>query len=430
MAEYTERESFIPYSRRDVVQLCLQDNKLSESESQNFEAFCEILSAYYHFEFHQLLERLKFSFSHLDPDTDKRELQPLDDVEKAHREQSLYDGFKEVLECANFTPLTQEMLQAAFQEESLISLDMSIDFEDFENYLFYWRGAHPETHTDKKWWRTKTLEMEVFDRVVLLIKFKDASYFESQNRDVSQMDFVPGKTYIYLYKNIPKMDLEVLFPNVQIQMTWKDKLMFMVPAVGAGIPMIFKALPQLVLIAGVILFFAFGPLSAQKLGVDQGQVQNILPVLLALTSLGMVFGSFAFKQYINYKNKKLKFLKGVTDTLFFKNLVCNSGVFHSLVDAAEEEECKEIILAYYHLLTHENDLDTSTLDDLIENWFETQHDLALDFDIAKALEKMKRLAYEGKPLLWEDGNALKVQPLDEAKTLIDAVWDNIFSYNS
>ena len=46
-------------------------------------------------------------------------------------------------------------------------------------------------------------------------------------------------------------------------------------------------------------------------------------------------------------------MKALADSLYFKNLDNNAGVFHHLVDAAEEEEFKEAVLAYYFLLTAE-----------------------------------------------------------------------------
>ncbi|HPO99072.1 MAG TPA: DUF3754 domain-containing protein, partial [bacterium] len=44
------------------------------------------------------------------------------------------------------------------------------------------------------------------------------------------MQFVPGQTYLLNFKNVPKADLEIIFPNVKISITLKDKLLFWVPA--------------------------------------------------------------------------------------------------------------------------------------------------------------------------------------------------------
>ena len=49
---------------------------------------------------------------------------------------------------------------------------------------------------------------------------------------------------------------------------------------------------------------------------------------------------FLFKQISKYKNRKIKFMKALSDNLYFKNLDNNAGVFYHLIDAAEEEEFK------------------------------------------------------------------------------------------
>jgi hypothetical protein len=81
----------------------------------------------------------------------------------------------------------------------------------------------------------------------------------STGKKSDKLNFIPGKTYVYLYKNVPKFDLEFLFPNGQISMTWKDRLMFGIPAIGAGISIVLKVLPEIVLIVAVILSIIWGP---------------------------------------------------------------------------------------------------------------------------------------------------------------------------
>ncbi|WP_369817760.1 DUF3754 domain-containing protein [Planktothricoides sp. SR001] len=52
-----------------------------------------------------------------------------------------------------------------------------------------------------------------------------------------------------------------------------------------------------------------------------------MPALIASGSLLVTLGGFAFKQYNSYKNKQIQFQKNVTETLFFRNLAINVGVF-------------------------------------------------------------------------------------------------------
>ncbi|MEM9510485.1 MAG: DUF3754 domain-containing protein, partial [Cyanobacteria bacterium P01_E01_bin.35] len=159
--------------------------------------------------------------------------------------------------------------------------------------------------------------------------------------------------------------------------------------------------------------------------------------------LAITLGGFAFKQFTKYKNKQIKFQKNVTETLFYRNLANNSGVFKYLIDAAEEEECKEIILVYYHLLTSSNPLTPSALDDRIETWMEHKLGTKIDFDIEKPLRNLAAIKapikhsvdneYSVKQvsLLQRDHqNHCQVLSLSEAKSMIDYVWDNIFDYSS
>lgn len=124
--------------------------------------------------------------------------------------------------------------------------------------------------------------------------------------------------YVYFYRNVPKYDLELLFPNIKISMTWKDRLQLIVPAFGAAIPVIIKALPRLALLVGAISFLIFGTTRIFGIQVSEENVRDFMPVLTALLSLIVVLGGYAFKQYSKYKSKIIEFRKKVTDTLFLK----------------------------------------------------------------------------------------------------------------
>jgi len=437
MAVYEDREAFIPYRKADVIELCLQDGKLNDGEKQEFRELTEILSAFYHFECHEQLERLKDNYAPFNPDSDTKTLVELTPEQLKGKEVALTGALEEVLQKANYTKLSDEALAKAMDEESLITLQMDVDFDDFETMVFYHRGSREETVKVKKLFKEVDFTMDIYERVVLLIKFKDEEYFKQQGRKINKLNFTPGKMYVYMYKNIPQADIELLFPNVEISMNLKDKLMLGIPAAGGAVAMLIKILPSLLIIAGII-FAVLGIKSTLFPAVSATDKNTII---VALTGLA-IMGGFIFKQFVKYKNKRIAFLKDVSDTLFFKNLDSNAGVFNALIDAAEEEECKEVYLAYYHLLTHQGDLDQEQLDDLIETWMETQFDTKIDFDVEKALEKlenMKGKIVDGQdedlvpetPLLTRAaGGTLAVANLDDAKTIVDYVWDNFFDYNS
>lgn len=435
MAVYPDREAFIPYRRTDIIDICIEDGQLPPSDVQTFRQFCEILSAHYHFQFHKSLEQLKDNFAPFNPDADtKARVEPTLE-QQAEMGNRLVAGFEQILERANYALLSQEALQEAFEQTSLIELQTEVDFDEFEQMVCYYRGNVEKTTTIQKFFQKKEISVNVFERVVLLLKFKNSDYFVSKKAKLEQLNFTPGKMYVYLYKNIPRFDIELLFPNVKISMTWKDRLMLIVPAIGAAVPLLLKALPQLLIIVGVVLFIAVGPSALESINANEDEVRNMMPALVALLSLAMTLGGFAFKQYSSYKNKKILFQKKVTDTLFFKNLDSNGGVFHALIDAAEEEESKEIILVYYHLLTSPEPLTAEELDDKIEQWMDQKFGTKIDFDIDGPLGNLQQI--HGKTskkrspvrlLTYDNQKRCHVLPLDEAKEVIDYVWDNAFQY--
>ncbi|MDJ0516830.1 MAG: TMEM143 family protein [Trichodesmium sp. MO_231.B1] len=443
MTVYEDREAFIPYSRRDIIELCIKDGKLPEGSLQKFRDFCSILLAYYHFKLHKTLEILKENYAPFNPDANTKYIADYSDSELATMKTKVVQSFAEILEQGNYYVISKESLQRAFQEMSLIELKTDIDFDDFEEMVCYCRGDIYQTYSFKRFFRKIEKKLDIFERVVLLIKYKDKKDSHTSEKSLEDPNLIPSKIYISLYKNIPKSDIEFLFPNVKISMTLKDRLMLVVPAIGAAVPIALKILPQFLLIIGVIVFLVFGPSSVEqlKLRANPEDVKNITGILLASLSLLVTLGGFCFKQYSQYKTKQIKFQKQVTETLFFKNIANNAGVFQTLVDDAEEEECKEIILVYYHLLTSNTSLNLEQLDDKIEAWMEENFDTKIDFDINGPLNNLTKI--QGKivrdgededevseiPLLTYDENGCcQVLPLDDAKQLIDYIWDNAFHY--
>ncbi|WP_242053080.1 hypothetical protein [Planktothricoides raciborskii] len=62
-----------------------------------------------------------------------------------------------------------------------------------------------------------------------------------------------------------------------------------------------------------------------------------------------------------------------------------------MIDAAEEEECKEIILVYYHLLRNPEPMTPEELDDIIEQWMNEKFDPKIYFDIKGFLQNLQTI---------------------------------------
>ena len=441
MAVYKNREAFIPYTRQELISLCLSDHKLSPTQEEEFQDFCQILAAYYHFKFHCYLENIKGNYTPFNPDGNEL-AQAVDNV-NSHKNmtKNLIKDLKTVLEKANYYPLSPGVLNRALTEDSLFDLKTEVDFSDFEEMLCYCQGDIYETIKIKKWWRTKEKRIDIFEKVLLLIKFKKERHFTRKSIPKTQINFKPGHIYLYLYGNLSKLDLEFIFPNVKMSMNWKDRLLFGIPALGAGISLVFRLLPQLLLITAVFCYVFLGEIPNSVIPVREEEVRNLTPLLVTTLSLLMTLGGFAFKQYTSYKNKQIKFQKNITETLFFRKIASNTGVFQYLIDAAEEEECKENILVYYHLLTSDNPLNAQQLDQSIETWMVRKTGKKIDFDIGNTINNLCSIRGQIKlgvdksesevelALLKKDQQQyLQVLPLEQAKRVIDYVWDNAFKY--
>jgi len=433
-------EAFIPFPRQDIVQLCVGEGRLSETEAAEFRAFCQLLAAYYHFQFHHSLEQIKANYQVFNPNADVQPLHPPDLADYERMGKTVVAEFKQILERANYYPLPPSAIETALNDRSLIALKTQVDFDDFQQVLCYYRGDSTEVITQKRFGLLKTERtIPILDRLVLLIHFKGKRYFQTKEKsskggEISR-PFTPGKMYVYFYKNIPKLDLDLLFPNIQTSMTWRDRLMLVIPAIGAAVPMLLRALPNILLLVAAIMLALNAREALNTLDVDETQVRNVMPVLVATLTLAMALGGFAVKQYSQYQTKKIRFQKDVSDTLFFKNLANNASVFQMLVDVAEEEECKEILLVYYHLITSDKPLTSDALDAKIETWLMEKTGSNINFDIHGPLKNLQAISGltstdEDRPLLHIDAQGYcRVLPLAEAKTVLDYVWDNLFTYN-
>jgi hypothetical protein len=435
-AVVVERESFIPYTREELIDLCLADDKLSAEDTPKFRAFCELLAAYYNFHFHKHLETLKANYAPFDPDK-VDSLAAAQAVTGEIKDDRFVETLRYTLECANYRPLDDMALQEAIANSALIDLKTEIDFNDFEHVVFYYRDGKPAEIELKRFyvWKRK-IQTAVFANVVLGIKFKEAGYFHEQKRKMEKLNFTPGLIYLYMYKNIPKYDLELLFPNVKLHMNLIDRLLFVLPALGAGISVIYKASSSLLLILGLLLLLTMGPNAIQWIGVHEDQIHDFMPILFAFFSLSIALGGFAVKQYFSYQTKRMQYMKTVLDTLFFKNIANNASVLYTVVDAAEEEECKETILVYYHLLTHNDPLTPAALDTTIEEWLAQKETAPVNFDIERTLQRMGEVRtrlYDADTqetaLAQVDGHGYcRALSLLDAKRLLDKIWDNAFQY--
>ena len=415
-------EAFLPWLREDLEQLCHGEGKLADDESELFREFCRLLYTYLHLDFHDNLRTIDDLYAHFDPDRDTVPIRKSADTRRD--EEEVVRCFRELAERSNYYEISAEMIEHCLDAVTLIDLKTKVELNDFDHVVCFARGdIHSETVV-RKLWKDRKLDLDVLQRVVLLLKYKDEAYFTRTGRPRKQ-ELKSDRIYTFYYKHVPKYDLEFLFPNVEIGMNLKDKLLLGVPAIGGSILVLTKLVPQILIISGLVVFFIAGPEAARRMGVSGDSVNQVLPAVTAFLGLTIALGGFAFKQWNAVRRKRFEFLKNVAEQLFYRKLANNQAVFNRLMSSAEAEESKEMLLALYQLWSGpEGGQSAEELDGRLEDWIERCLGSKVDFDIdgpISYLTQLKGASPEfGETVLLETGDdgKLRAAPLPQAVALM------------
>lgn len=368
------RQRFIPFSLYDVEGICRQYTTLDE---QDFETHRQLFANLINHDFQSLHNQLKNAYRPFNPDRDTKVWQQL-----AQDSDSLSDLVVQVLTAANYEQLTTKDLELAMLDNSLCQIKLDIDFNEFSRLLVFTRGEHIERKVIGRFGRfgKKTVEFVSFERVFIFLQFQDEQWFKRHKRVIPEQ-IKPGTIMLKLFKEVPKADLETLFPNTKVRMRNRDKLLIGVPAIASGGVILATKLGATLLLVGALISFYMG-WSKEPVVLDQ---KNLLILAAGLATLGGYF----WKQFSAFKNKKIRFMQTLSASLYYKALDNNAGVFHYLIDSAKESECKELLLAWTFMqrLQHAT---AQELDQAIEDYFLQEHDTTIDFDVPDALAKLLR----------------------------------------
>ncbi len=409
---------FIPFARADLIDLLDHDDRLGGDDASRFRELTRLLEATFHVEFREHLERLKAAYAPFAHDPDTRAVRTYDAAERARAQQELLAGLEELLEHANFERIDAEEIHRAFEEESLLKVRIEVDLDDLEHLLIFRRGETARTRQVPtfKGLRSKAVSFTNYEKVLVFVTFKDREHFADRDIDVDDLSFTPGSTVLKLFQDVPKADIESLFPNAQVRMRWIDRLLIGIPAVISGI--IVASTKLLTTIGLLVLLAGF------YLGIRDEPVELDQATLITLGAGLGSFGGYLTRQFTKFKTRRMEFLKTLADNLYFRNLDNDAGVFHNLLDAAEEEETKEAILGWYFLRAAQRPMSMVELDREVEAWFADHLDCDLDFEVADGVRKLRRME-----LVTGDDERLVAVAAEVALQRLDERWDQVFSYN-
>jgi hypothetical protein len=284
----------------------------------------------------------------------------------------------------------------------------------FEEILIYYRGAlnrKQERRRIQKFMRKEQFDVPIFQRLFILFKLKplEARIEEvMQDSKITREDAekrikkmranLPSSInerniYLKLFKNIPRTDLEMVFPNTQVKFRLWDKLRLGASA-GGGLGM------GAVGAAGKIALITTNPIAAA------GAVAGL--------------GSVAFRQAMGFMNQKQRYMVVMAQNLYFHTMGDNRGVILKIAARAAEEDIKEEMLLYSVLAKEPcTRADLPAIDHAIEQYLVRTFGVNVDFDLDDALDRLMR---DGIVKEMPDGSFKTLPPL-EASRHIDAQWD-------
>ena len=391
------REHFIPLRPADLVQKLADDPAVTIFDRDQFRRLCQLIEATIHHEYHSRLTELKTAYAPFDPDSDAAAQYEMASDERNARCRRLFDRFDSLLARANYRRLTRDQLDEALRTPSDDGLSLHLDLDIFERLEIYTRGDCLLPRVGRSWrnlWQGEAKLVPTYRRLAIIFRLKH------QTPHTDPLD--TRAVVLKLFKNIPQQDVETLLPGANVRISLIEQAKIVLPTIsGVGLT-IFKLLKGAAAVAFASLYG--------------------LLAFLALIS-GVI--GYGVRSFYGYLRTREKYQLSLTRSLYFQNLDNNAGVLYHLVNEAEEQEFREVVLAYWLLWRGGMQAARAAdLDEAAERWLSERCGLAVDFEVSDALAKLQRLGLaQASP-----HGRWRAENIDMALEKLDAAWDEQFDY--
>src|SRR5262245_12876030 len=408
------REKFLPVTRHALLDRLTVPSLWPNGGHAQARRFMRYLDYWRRHAYSVKLLDLEQSYEPFSPDTDLLLTRKFTPEERLAMQKRLVKQMTELLEQGNFTRIDPADFHIILTKDSHYGLDLHVDVDAFEEILVFYRGAATMTERRrdirKAYLRWKKVHVPVFQRLFILFKLKP---LEARVNEVMQKRKVDRKeaekivqrlrrvlpdsvstdlVYIKLFKNMPRSDVEMAFPNTRVRFRLFDKIKFGVTA-GSGVGV------------GVVS-------TAGKLAL----LSN--PYTLVMTLVGL--GGIAVRQASNFINQRNRYMAVLARNLYFHSMADNRGVMTLLADRAAEEDIKEEMLLYTAIAnTRVNIRELKAVDQVIEKYLADTFGMHVNFDVEDALARLKQ---DGIVTELADGT-LQVLPPGQAALHVDKLWD-------
>ena len=389
-------DPFIPIRPGDLVRMLVGEPGVSPSEQVLLDQLTQLIGAVQHHQYFALLKELQDLYSPLDPDSDCIDIQGDSLPLSSRSDEAFIAPFEKMLEHANFRPLSTEEIDEAIRAPNELGLNYVPKFELFDQLRVFVRGRTPVTRIVrnlKTRFRRKPVVLDGYERVAVILKFKPGGnlgpYASSDH------------LYLRLFKDVPRVDMEMHLPEqgASVRMRLIDKAQIASPLM-IGVPtlllkIVFTAFFTPAILGGLLL----GPLSA---GVNS---------------------------FFGFKRAKQKHLHHMIRHLYYLNLANNASVITRIVSAAEDEDFKETLLAYFFLwrgsIEGKKSYTADTLSDSVRRFLCGKLDMTPAFEVTDALRKLCELELAQ---IDQATGAISVLSIESALERLDRLWDDLYTF--
>lgn len=412
--EAAKHEKFIPVTRAALIERMTRPATWRGSQAREARRFFRYLDYWRQASYSAKLIELGQTYEPFNPDTDLLMTRKFGAAERTDMQHRLVAQVASLLEQANYTRVDPHDVELILTKESHYGLDLHVDMTAFDELLIYFRGASHRTYSRRNlrqlYLYKEEYDVPIFQRLCILFKLKpaevriteimakekcdrkEAEKILKKLRGALPSEINSDSIYLKMFKNIPRTDLEMCFPNTKVRFRLFDKIKLGVTA-GSGLGM------------GVVG-------TASKIALASN------PIALAGAVAGL--GGVALRQATKFLHQRNQYMVTMAQNLYFHALADNRGVMTLLADRAAEEDVKEEILLYSVIAkepVHTSEL--SDVDAAIEQYMLNAFGVRVNFDLEDAL---RRLVADGIVRVQPDG-WLTTLPPGEAARHIDTLWD-------
>lgn len=371
VAVHLPDDRYVPIRPGDLVAAMLRDPSLA-SIADGLPALHVALERIVHAEANALARRIERAYAPCNPDRDT-----LLSAERGDDRRTLASVLRYTFDKANYDLLEDAQVRAAIDSANVHGMRVRVDPDKLEELQLFVRGRCQETRlvrTIRRPIHGEMREVELYRRLAVVFRTHGSS-------EVS----------IKLFREIPVADLEALLPHAEAGMSTFDRIKIL----GGGIGALGGATWQ-----AITLLVQGSMLAGQYVGA----------LMLGLAGLSV-------RSILGYRRAKLRRTSQRTHHLYYQNIANNQAVLDLLVTSICHEEIKETLLAYAVLAADGNPPhDADGLSRAVEAWITRSFHVAVDFDVADALESLDRLG------LWADRDAMRPLPVEAATAALDERW--------